>query len=106
MRVESARVTVTSPTSVVKRIELPVIDFTVPTALANVVCATAKIAKIRNKAHFQTSRLRINVAFWRKVFMDSLIIIESCEGIKVGKELSNSVRNKARSAEPASQIRE
>ena len=95
MRVESARVTVISPPSVVKTIELPLIDFTVPTALANAVCASAKIVNMRNKAHFEASPVRINVAFWRKHFMDSLIIIESCEGIKVGKELSNSVRPKS-----------
>ena len=86
--------TVTSPPSVVKTIELPLIDFTVPRTLANVVCATAKIVNMMNKAHFEASRLRINVAFWRNFFMDSQIIIESCEGIKVGKELSNSVSKK------------
>jgi hypothetical protein len=100
MRVESARVTVTSPLSVVNTTEFPVIDFTVPTALANPVCASAKIDTMRNKAHFETNPLQINLAFWRKLFMDSLIIIEPCEGIKVGKELSNSFKS-ARNAEKA-----
>ena len=96
MRVESARATVISaPLSVVNTTELPLIDFTVPTAFASAVCAIAAHPNIRKAAHFKAIALCADNGFGRTFFIDTLMIIQSCDRIKVGKELSNPGKRKA-----------
>jgi hypothetical protein len=89
MRVESATITVTFPLSVFNTIELPLTDLTVPTALAKTVCASRVTPNSANNAHFTANAGGTKRKFRFEVFTDSLIIIQSCKEIKVGKELSN-----------------